>query len=122
MLLFEITGTLRGTFTQRSTQTSEMQHLIIKALIPFFSWPSFEVFPRINSWHIHCSGDWFLSSKCHTLKKKTKTKVITQCNIFQENKYYMYCDVGTLIHSIRGALDASDKFKSSAMLKDSLST
>ena len=29
MLLFEITGTLRGTFTRRSTQTSEMQHLII---------------------------------------------------------------------------------------------
>lgn len=29
MLLFEITGTLRGTFTQRSIQTSEIQDLII---------------------------------------------------------------------------------------------
>ena len=121
MLLFKITGTLRGTFTQRSTQTSEMQHLIISintifllAIFRSFSQNKFLAYPL----------QWGLVPvfQVSHFEKKTKTKVITQCNIFQENKYYMYCDVGTLIHSIRGALDASDKFKSSAMLKDSLST
>ena len=120
MLLFEITGTSRSTFTQRSTQKSELQDLIISintifllAILRSFSQNKFLAYPL--QW-----GLVPVFQVSHFENKKTKTKVITQCNIFQENKYY--CDDGTLIHSIRGALGASDKFKSAAMLKDSLFT
>ena len=52
ILLFDITGTLQGTFTQRSTQRIEMQDLIISintifllAILRSFSQNEFLVYP-----------------------------------------------------------------------------
>lgn len=88
ILLFDITGTLQGTFTQRSTQRIEMQDLIISintifllAILRSFSQNEFLAYPL--QW-----GLVPVFQVSHFEKKTTKkTKVvITQCNIFQENK------------------------------------